>query len=79
MFFLYRPLWIDKIRKNKAYVGFLNLQELNEQKEDYNILILGETGVGKSTWINGIANYSKYNSLQHAMEDPELTVLVPLR
>ena len=49
------------------------------EKEDVNILILGETGVGKSTWINGIANYAKHNSLQDAMDDPELTVLIPSR
>ena len=28
-----------------------------ERKEDVNVLILGETGVGKSTWINGIVPY----------------------
>ena len=49
------------------------------KKEDVNILILGETGVGKSTWINGIANYAKHNSLEDAMGDPEFTVLIPSR
>lgn len=35
--------------------------------------------MGKSTWINGIANYAKHSSLQDAMDDPEFTVLIPSR
>lgn len=50
-----------------------------DKKEDVNILILGETGVGKSTWINGIANYAKHNTLKDAMDDPDFTVLIPSR
>lgn len=58
----------------------LNLKALaNNRKEDVNILILGETGVGKSTWINGIANYEKHKTLKDAMDDPEFTVLIPSR
>ena len=49
------------------------------EKEDLNILSLDETGVGKSTWINGIANYAKHNTLQDAMDNPEFTVLIPSR
>ena len=52
---------------------------MSNEKDDVNILILGETGVGKSTWINGIANYATHDSLKDAMTDPELTVLIPSR
>jgi predicted GTPase len=33
---------------------------------ELNILILGETGVEKSTWINSFANFMTYDSLQEA-------------
>lgn len=57
---------------------WLNLKALNDKK-DVNILILGETGVGKSTWINVIASYAKHDILKDAMDDPEFTVLIPAR
>ncbi|XP_055357494.1 uncharacterized protein LOC129602493 isoform X1 [Paramacrobiotus metropolitanus] len=42
-----------------------HLSRLRTMKET-NILILGETGVGKSTWINGIINYLTYGELGDA-------------
>lgn len=33
----------------------------------------------KSTWINGIANYAKHDTLKDAIDDPEFTVLIPSR
>jgi predicted GTPase len=39
-------------------------------------LILGKTGVGKSTWINALANYLSFSSLEEA-EKGELIKLIP--
>ncbi|XP_055341675.1 uncharacterized protein LOC129590459 [Paramacrobiotus metropolitanus] len=45
--------------------------------EEVNILVLGETGVGKSTWINGFANFLTYAHLEDALADP--IFLIPSR
>lgn len=44
--------------------------------KEKNILILGETGVGKSTWINGFVNYLTYPSLEIAAAS-ESVALIP--
>ena len=54
---------------------------IEASSEDLNILILGETGVGKSTWINAIANYLKFPTLEDAAEHnaSEMVALIPSR
>ncbi|EGZ72991.1 hypothetical protein NEUTE2DRAFT_156555 [Neurospora tetrasperma FGSC 2509] len=54
-------------------------QLLDELKpfDELNILILGETGVGKSTWINAFANYLQFGALQDAIEAEALKCLIP--
>ncbi|KAM0424439.1 hypothetical protein ACHAPT_010361 [Fusarium lateritium] len=46
------------------------------KSDSLNILILGETGVGKSTFINGFVNYLTYNSLDEAKAAKDLTSLI---
>ncbi|XP_056639606.1 uncharacterized protein LOC130447025 [Diorhabda sublineata] len=53
------------------------MKNLNiNQKTDINILLLGSTGVGKSTMINSFANYLTYGDLKQAKKD-KLMVLIP--
>ena len=49
---------------------------LSHSVTEINVLLLGETGVGKSTFINAFVNYLKFETLQQA-EQGELMVLIP--
>lgn len=49
-----------------------------EPFEEYNILILGQTGVGKSTFINAFMNYIQFDSMDEALEDKgSLRYIIP--
>lgn len=54
----------------------LTIGEGRKENPIINILLLGETGVGKSTFINSIANYVTYKYFDSAEKNP-LFVLVP--
>jgi len=42
--------------------------EYVDHRQQINMLLIGETGVGKSTWINAFANYCKFSSLEEAVQ-----------
>lgn len=40
-----------------------------ENAEIMNILLMGKTGIGKSTFINAFGNYLKYDTLKQATKN----------
>jgi GTP-binding protein EngB required for normal cell division len=52
-------------------------RHLSTPVHEINVLLLGETGVGKSTFINAFVNYLKFDTLQLA-ERGEPVVLIPV-
>lgn len=48
-----------------------------EPLQELNILVLGRTGVGKSTWINAFVNYLIHPSLDDGLEAEKLSWVIP--
>jgi len=53
------------------------MQQIQEMKKNcLNVVILGEAGVGKSTFINAFANYLQSQSLQEMIDQPNKVISV---
>jgi len=50
--------------------------QMKAQDNECTMILLGESGVGKSTFINALANYLLHNSFEDARKQP-MTYLIP--
>lgn len=66
---------MTKPEPSRLLEALKKLQPLTVQ--EINVLVLGETGVGKSTWINAFVNYLNYDTLAEAMQAGKPKYVVP--
>uniref|UniRef100_A0A1I7YYI4 Tudor domain-containing protein n=1 Tax=Steinernema glaseri TaxID=37863 RepID=A0A1I7YYI4_9BILA len=65
-------------RHGDAYASHADHVFRNMKKcEEFNIVLMGETGAGKSTWIDAIFNYLLHETLDDAVEHNKLEVPIP--
>lgn len=64
------------INSNENQTDTLSDKYCNADTNEINILLLGETGVGKSTFINAFLNYVKFKSLEDAETQPDVSNLI---
>uniref|UniRef100_A0A914HRN3 G domain-containing protein n=1 Tax=Globodera rostochiensis TaxID=31243 RepID=A0A914HRN3_GLORO len=65
--------------KHFAKTQLTNELERLKSKGILTILLLGETGVGKSTLINAIVNYLKHPTFEEAIQADEIESVIPAR
>ncbi|CAF1157636.1 unnamed protein product [Rotaria sordida] len=56
--------------------SMIKVKRTNDPADDINVLLLGQTGVGKSTFINGLANYLCNDTLEQAAND-QMQAIIP--
>ena len=74
----------NDLKHGFAFVQFFPLESMEEvlssfvqEVKETNILIFGPTGVGKSTWINAIANYYAFPTLTAAIQANAIETYIP--
>ncbi|CAF4284016.1 unnamed protein product, partial [Rotaria sordida] len=65
------------VTKNKTSTSQQSLPSSPITNDNINILLLGETGVGKSTFINAFVNYLKFKTFEQAQSNTPI-VLIPV-
>jgi len=72
----------NSARHGEPYDAFDDITEsLAKMKsvKEINILVLGETGIGKSTWINAFYKYVSYATFEQAEKAESLVYAIPSR
>ncbi|CAF4524377.1 unnamed protein product, partial [Rotaria sp. Silwood2] len=68
---------LHRSTKQRSLVSSLPSERKSSSVTEINVLLMGETGVGKSTFINAFVNYLMFDTLEHA-EQHEPIVLIPV-
>lgn len=61
---------------SSSKTSFLEINKACPLDKEINILLLGETGIGKTTFINALANYLINDTLDDAIQD-KMQVIIP--